>query len=328
MLHIASQRSLKKIVACTESYFDALIKEDYDRLYNEEITLESINLLSFLAWPLICYQINAIDAILRSYKSTEFGFEISGAEALSTAFENNYDNCRSFLFYGLRSEAMSYGWHLFDRKEALALEDDDFGVLIAQTNEKVFPHFVRSIQGDFYKTDFIAMWLFSSTMSASMVYEIAKRAQELGNELVAKEFLQVTCQMQPIYRRIFLMVTNHPLTGKLITTQRKSDIYNQLQIISKAKNDLRLLTNKSKSTKDVQKQIALKKLITKAFNLEDLKEICFAMGLEFEDLEGATKSAKIRELILRCQREQLMYSLITTCFTLRPEIDWTTENQT
>jgi hypothetical protein len=38
------------------------------------------------------------------------------------------------------------------------------------------------------------------------------------------------------------------------------------------------------------------------FNIEELQDLCFAMGIDYEELSGAGKSAKARELVLYMQR--------------------------
>ncbi|MFN2107592.1 MAG: hypothetical protein ACK2UJ_22130 [Candidatus Promineifilaceae bacterium] len=38
------------------------------------------------------------------------------------------------------------------------------------------------------------------------------------------------------------------------------------------------------------------------FNIEELQDLCFAMGIDYEELGGAGKSAKARELVLYMQR--------------------------
>lgn len=59
--------------------------------------------------------------------------------------------------------------------------------------------------------------------------------------------------------------------------------------------------------------------ITKAFNEEELKTLCFDCGVEYEDLPSNTRSGKARELILYCQRHEWVSNLLLKLKEQRPE---------
>jgi hypothetical protein len=59
------------------------------------------------------------------------------------------------------------------------------------------------------------------------------------------------------------------------------------------------------------------------FDLEELRTLCFAVGVDFDDLRGEGKTAKARELILRMQKYRQLENLIQKIKELRPDIDWT-----
>lgn len=42
--------------------------------------------------------------------------------------------------------------------------------------------------------------------------------------------------------------------------------------------------------------------LCKSLNMEDFRDFCFVLGIDVDDLEGTTKRAKIRELLLRAER--------------------------
>lgn len=72
-----------------------------------------------------------------------------------------------------------------------------------------------------------------------------------------------------------------------------------------------------------QNRIQLRQLILKSFNKSELRDLCFDMGLDPEDvLPETVKREQVRELILYCDRHSLMPDLLTTCRLLRPNADW------
>jgi predicted transcriptional regulator len=64
-------------------------------------------------------------------------------------------------------------------------------------------------------------------------------------------------------------------------------------------------------------------ILSARFDLEELRTLCFELGVDFDDLRGEGKSAKARELILRMQRRQQVEKLIKKIRDMRPDIDWT-----
>jgi hypothetical protein len=68
--------------------------------------------------------------------------------------------------------------------------------------------------------------------------------------------------------------------------------------------------------------VKLKDQIKDHFNQNDLKELCFNLGLDFEDLPGETRKDKARELVIYCQQHGLLMSLVNQCQKLRPHLSW------
>lgn len=64
-------------------------------------------------------------------------------------------------------------------------------------------------------------------------------------------------------------------------------------------------------------------ILSSRFDLEELRTLCFDLGIDYDDLRGEGKTAKARELILRMQRRQQVENLIKTIRDTRPDIDWT-----
>jgi hypothetical protein len=62
----------------------------------------------------------------------------------------------------------------------------------------------------------------------------------------------------------------------------------------------------------------LRDFITRNFNDSELRDLCFDLGIEYENLGGDNKSAKARELVAYCQRHTRLGELEATCRRLRP----------
>lgn len=58
------------------------------------------------------------------------------------------------------------------------------------------------------------------------------------------------------------------------------------------------------------------------FDQSDLRDICFKLGVDYEDLAGTSKQDKTRELILHMERNGRIDALITECRRLRPTVSW------
>lgn len=66
----------------------------------------------------------------------------------------------------------------------------------------------------------------------------------------------------------------------------------------------------------------LSRLLDLHFNEGELKSLCFALSIDYENLAGQHKAKKVLELVKRMQRYGNIESLIFECNRLRPKIDW------
>jgi hypothetical protein len=66
----------------------------------------------------------------------------------------------------------------------------------------------------------------------------------------------------------------------------------------------------------------LRRLIDQHFNLEELHDLCFDLGIEYENLPGRTKRGNCRELIAYCQRHGRIPSLLKELNRHRPGVPW------
>ena len=71
-----------------------------------------------------------------------------------------------------------------------------------------------------------------------------------------------------------------------------------------------------------QKLISLRKLLIEQFDLEELRLLCFDLGLDYEDLAGGTKSTKMQDLVTYLQRRGELQRLIDEASGQRPNAAW------
>jgi hypothetical protein len=58
------------------------------------------------------------------------------------------------------------------------------------------------------------------------------------------------------------------------------------------------------------------------FDEGELKDLCFRLGVDYENLAGACKKDKVRELVKHCDRMGTMADLLEKCRVLRPKVEW------
>lgn len=66
----------------------------------------------------------------------------------------------------------------------------------------------------------------------------------------------------------------------------------------------------------------LRQILVNRFNVSDLRDICFELEVEFEDLGGESKKDKARELLDYLKRRERILDLVRTGERLRPDIHW------
>lgn len=67
----------------------------------------------------------------------------------------------------------------------------------------------------------------------------------------------------------------------------------------------------------------LRRLIETHFNLDELRDLCATLGVDYDQLgEGLTKAGRVLALVDYLERRGRLPDLITTCQTLRPHVTW------
>jgi hypothetical protein len=73
--------------------------------------------------------------------------------------------------------------------------------------------------------------------------------------------------------------------------------------------------------------VDLLKLLSDGFNLSELKDLSFRLGVDYENLAGEGKQDKARELILYMQRNGRVLELVALCDQIRPNFDWPVQSK-
>lgn len=68
--------------------------------------------------------------------------------------------------------------------------------------------------------------------------------------------------------------------------------------------------------------VKLSDQINDYFNAEEMADLCYRLGIQYENLAGATNSAKARELTDYCRRHGRVEKLVAACRELRPHVLW------
>ena len=63
-------------------------------------------------------------------------------------------------------------------------------------------------------------------------------------------------------------------------------------------------------------------LLTRHFNLEELRTLCFELGIPFDELGGQGLRGVARELLLYVQRRDRLPELLTALTVERPSVAW------
>ncbi len=79
---------------------------------------------------------------------------------------------------------------------------------------------------------------------------------------------------------------------------------------------------KRKNKEDSASQRDLHTGLITSYSFEELKTVCFHIGVDFDNLPGDGKEAKARELLLHLERRHKLPELIEYCSQDRPNFPW------
>jgi hypothetical protein len=71
-----------------------------------------------------------------------------------------------------------------------------------------------------------------------------------------------------------------------------------------------------------EQRIDLRKRMIARFTTDDIRTLCNALGIEYENLGGDTRDRKVLELIGYCQRRSMLGRLVAACVAEAPDVAW------
>jgi hypothetical protein len=71
-----------------------------------------------------------------------------------------------------------------------------------------------------------------------------------------------------------------------------------------------------------QELVRLRKLMVDRLSDSDLRDLCFDLGIDYEDLGGEGRAGKARGLLEYCSRRDLVAKLVAAGKALRPDMPW------
>ncbi|MFP4437074.1 MAG: hypothetical protein ACLFVO_07490 [Chloroflexaceae bacterium] len=66
----------------------------------------------------------------------------------------------------------------------------------------------------------------------------------------------------------------------------------------------------------------LRSLLVEYFNEEELRDLCFTMGIDYESLPGEGMKGKTREILTFLERHNRIPELVEVVRDSRPDLDW------
>jgi internalin A len=86
--------------------------------------------------------------------------------------------------------------------------------------------------------------------------------------------------------------------------------------------DVRSLLDGVDLAREQRQPIRLRQILVERFDTEELRTLCYDLGVAFDALGGTNRAGKSRELVAYLERRQRLGDLIRTGKRLRPDIDW------
>lgn len=309
-IRLATSKVKQQLIENTSNYVNALIEENYDYIYEELITSQSLELLATMAWPLIFYKRGNINFLFSTLDSDT---ETSVTDALSLAFQMDTEECRTGVFRGFAENFIANQWHEFDKINAQVYLDGKYAILAADTPTKPLLMLFTKQKDDLYLVDFEGLWLFSIDLRASIILDIASQALTKGYKEIALEYYGLTGKLGHVYNRIESLMCKHAIVGKYITLARKHEIHEQLLLTKKAQEQYRDLKQEDDFASGYATQVELvqiRKILEDRFSQGELQNLCFDIEVPYENLPGNSKSDKARELTDYMHRRRKIQELV------------------
>lgn len=137
-------------------------------------------------------------------------------------------------------------------------------------------------------------------------------------------------QLLEEYEAINKQIT-HTLSDKDVLRLQRQAKHTEIEI-DKLERKLFQLDQETSSESDIELVVAynqttkITKLLNQHFDREELRTLCFQLGIDYDDLPAEGRANKARELVKLLSRQDRLPALVALCKELRPNADWEKHN--
>ena len=110
--------------------------------------------------------------------------------------------------------------------------------------------------------------------------------------------------------------------GAVVISRVASQRITETSLSSAQNKEFKSISNTDPTRGEADFRAELRQRLTDHFSEDELRTLCFDMGLDYEDLTGEGKTGKARELVALVERQNNMARLIAQCRLLRPNVQW------
>jgi hypothetical protein len=169
--------------------------------------------------------------------------------------------------------------------------------------------------------DFAALWPENAPFIALRIQVKATGAEVLGGGIEPVRLLAGQ-DSSPVYFQITPRQTG-PI-NVIITVYQEADWIGSTRVVTdaaiEARGELTIAINSRPVGDDDANLKILRQVLDDGYNLEELRDLCFELGIDYEDLPSETQSGKARELVLYARRHGLEAKLVERVMADRPHL--------
>jgi hypothetical protein len=170
--------------------------------------------------------------------------------------------------------------------------------------------------------DFAALWPDDTPFISFRVQVAATDCDIVGPESEQVRLLAGQ-DSPPVYFR--LRPRQVGPVSVIISVYQEADWIGATRVVTDATNEelrgeMRIHVD-SRSAGDPENNLAtLRRILADGYNIDELRDLCFELGIDYEDIPGDTRSAKARELVLFARRRGLEARLVEQIMRDRPHL--------
>jgi hypothetical protein len=233
-MFIAPLRIGSKVRQAARTFLTAMRRREFDTVWNNWLSTNSIELISTTMWPLIA---------IKQDKIKEF-IELELDDTLALSVQLNAEGVRSGLFEGLSQGLEDMRWYAFESKESMVIINETSALLIAKTpNITLIMPFARESETVF-KVDLALLMVFSMEIRSSIFYTIGTASLELGRNKQALLYFDLGGNLLNYYQKLDRMFLNNVFVQQHITDERRIELDSEVNFATLAKSELERLASK------------------------------------------------------------------------------------